>query len=83
MSGEWSLSEILADLRAAVRPSWERVRDVVMDQPGTLTPPKLRSLDGVLLAAASSLGDDPEMVTYELRMVAAASACGLLVSSPT
>jgi len=85
-------------LRAAVRHSPELVRDTrlalrdvafielsrdLMDQAGTLMPPNNRSLDAVHLAAALSLGDDlDEVVTDDLRMVAAASACGLLVSSP-
>ena len=85
-------------LRAAVRHSPEAVRDTrlalrevafvdltrdVMDQAGILTPAHLRSLDAVHLAAALSLGDDlDEVVTYDARMAAAASACGLVVSSP-
>ena len=55
----------------------------LLDQAGALTPPDLRSLDAIHLAAALSLGDDlDEVVTYDVRMVAAASSCGLLVSSP-
>jgi uncharacterized protein len=85
-------------LRAAARHSPELVRDTrralrdvafieltrdLMDQAGALTPPDLRSLDAIHLAAALSLGDDlDEVVTYDDRMVAAASACGLPVSSP-
>jgi len=85
-------------LRAATRHSPELVRATrlalrdlalielsrdLMDQAGALTPPDLRSLDAIHLAAALSLGDDlDEVVTYDGRMVAAATACGLLVSSP-
>ena len=85
-------------LRAAARHSPEMVRatrvalrDVafidlgreLMDQAGVLTPPNLRSLDAVHLAAALSVGDDlDELVTYDVRMAAAATASGLLVSSP-
>jgi predicted nucleic acid-binding protein len=86
-------------LRAATRHSPALVRDTrtalremafidlgrdLMDQAGVLMPPNLRSLDAVHLAAALSLGDDlDELVTYDARMLAAASACGLAVSSPT
>jgi predicted nucleic acid-binding protein len=55
----------------------------LMDQAGILAPPSLRSLDAVHLATAMSLGDDlDELVTYDVRMAAAAGACGLPVSSP-
>ena len=55
----------------------------LLDQAGTLTP-ALRSLDAVHVAAALSLGDDlDELVTYDARMAAAATAAGLLVASPT
>jgi predicted nucleic acid-binding protein len=68
------------------------LRDVVyvdigrdlMDQAGTLAPPVLRSLDAVHLAVALSLGDDlDELVTYDVRMAAAATAHGIPVSSPS
>jgi predicted nucleic acid-binding protein len=56
----------------------------LLDQAGTLTPPGLRSLDAVHVAAALSLGDDlDELVTYDARMAAAAAASGLMVASPT
>jgi uncharacterized protein len=56
----------------------------LLDQAGTLTPPGLRSLDAVHVAAALSLGDDlDELVTYDVRMVAAATASGLVVASPS
>jgi uncharacterized protein len=56
----------------------------LLDQAGTLTPPELRSLDAVHLAAALSLGDDlDELVTYDLRLATVATAAGLLVSSPS
>jgi len=55
----------------------------LMDQAGALTPPDVRSFDAIHLAAALSLGDDlDKVVTYDGRMLAAASACGLVVSSP-
>jgi len=85
-------------LRAAARHSPEALRHArlalrevafvdltrdVMDQAGILAPAHLRSLDAVHIATALSLGDDlDELVTYDARMAAAASACGLVVSSP-
>jgi predicted nucleic acid-binding protein len=56
----------------------------LLDQAGTLAPTGLRSLDAVHVAAALSLGDDlDELVTYDARMAAAATASGLLVASPS
>jgi predicted nucleic acid-binding protein len=56
----------------------------LLDQAGALTPPGVRSLDAVHVAAALSLGDDlDELVTYDVRMAAAATASGLMVVSPT
>jgi predicted nucleic acid-binding protein len=56
----------------------------LLDQAGTVVPPELRSLDAIHLAAALSLGDDlDELVTYDVRLAAAANACGLPTSSPS
>jgi len=56
----------------------------LLDQAGTLAPIGLRSLDAVHVAAALSLGDDlDELVTYDARMAAAATASGLVVASPS
>ena len=55
----------------------------LLDQAGTLAPTGLRSLDAVHVTAALSLGDDlDELVTYDARMAAAATASGLVVASP-
>ena len=85
-------------LRAAIRHSPERVRDTrlalravafidlsrdLLDQAGMLLSPGVRSLDAVHVATALSLGDDlDELITYDVRMAAAASASGPPVSSP-
>jgi predicted nucleic acid-binding protein len=56
----------------------------LLDQAGTAVPPELRSLDAIHLAAALSLGDDlDELVTYDVRLAAAANVCGLPTSSPS
>lgn len=72
------------DVRRALRDMAfiDLTRDL-LDQAGSVAPAMLRSLDAVHLAAALSLGDDlDEVVTYDLRLAAAASACGLPTSSP-
>ena len=47
-------------------------------------PPGLRTLDAIHLASAMELGSDlAALVTYDLRMVDAATALGLRVVSPT
>ena len=85
-------------LRAAACSSPARVQDTrralrdvafidlgrdLMDQAGALAPHDLRSLDALHIAAALSLGDDlDELVTYDARLAAAATAHGLLVASP-
>ena len=50
---------------------------------GTLGPSTLRSLDALHLAAALELGGDLEgLVTYDVRLAAAASAASLTVVAP-
>jgi len=57
--------------------------DRLLDHAATLGNPPLRSLDAVHVAAAQSLGDDlRELITYDLRMAAAASDLGLPVAAP-
>jgi len=86
-------------IRAAARHSPRALRDTrrallgvafidlgrdLLDQAGMVAPTSIRSLDAIHLATAASLGDDlGDLVTYDVRMVAAASACGLPVSSPS
>lgn len=50
---------------------------------GQLTPPELRSLDALHLAAALELGDDLEgVVTYDGRLAAAVRARSIPVAAP-
>jgi predicted nucleic acid-binding protein len=75
----------LLDTRRALRDLAfvDLTRDL-LDQAGTVVPPELRSLDAIHLAVALSLGDDlDELVTYDVRLASAASACGLSTSSPS
>ena len=56
----------------------------LMDHAGTLTPPGIRSLDAIHVAAALTLGDDlGEFVTYDHRRADAARQWGLTVMSPS
>jgi predicted nucleic acid-binding protein len=54
-----------------------------LERAGGLLPADLRSLDAVHVAAAMSLDDElDDVVTYDARMAAAATAQGLSVVSP-
>lgn len=53
------------------------------DAAGLLSPPDLRPLDAIHLAAALALGDDLDgFVTYDTRLAHAAAGNGLVVLSP-
>jgi len=59
------------------------IDDDVLDRAGALPPPAMRSLDALHVAAAVGLGDRLDgLVTYDVRMSAAARDFGLSVSSP-
>jgi predicted nucleic acid-binding protein len=62
-----------------------RVDVRVLDEAATLKPPaRLRTLDAIHLASARCLGADLlVVVTYDVRMSAAAEALGLPVAAPT
>ena len=56
----------------------------LLDYAGTLSPPEVRSLDAIHVAAALTLGDDlGEFVTYDHRLADAARQWGLTVVSPS
>lgn len=60
-----------------------RINDQVLDRAGSLSPIELRSLDSIHLATAQRLGADlGGLVTYDLRMAAAAVQLGLRVVAP-
>jgi len=60
-----------------------RVNDRVLHDAGRLQPPELRSLDAIHLASAKALGPAvKQIVTYDERMAAAATASGWTVASP-
>lgn len=60
-----------------------RVNDRVLHDAGRLQPPELRSLDAIHLASAKALGPAvKQIVTYDERLAAAATASGWTVASP-
>jgi len=61
-----------------------RLDEPLLDRAGDLTPPGLRSLDEVHLAAALAIGPDLAVfLTYDERLGQAARAAGLVVDSPS
>lgn len=79
-SGE---AAIEAGRRALSRVDLVRINDRVLSRAGGLLPLELRSLDAIHLATAAQLGTDlGEIVTYDVRMAAAARFQGFKVSSP-
>src|SRR6202171_1540410 len=61
-----------------------RLDDALLDRAGDLDPIELRSLDSIHLAAAVSLGDDlAAVVSYDDRLLAAATSLGLPTATPS
>jgi predicted nucleic acid-binding protein len=60
-----------------------RVNDRILNAAGVLRPRDLRSLDAIHLATAQELGDElTALVTYDDRMIAAATQMGYKVVQP-
>lgn len=60
-----------------------KMDDSVLRRASAFDDPLLRALDGIHLATALSMGDDPEVfVTYDARLARAASALRLRVAHP-
>jgi predicted nucleic acid-binding protein len=76
------------DALATVREGLRRVDlvavdDRILDAAGTLDPRVLRTVDAIHVATAIALGDDLDaIVTYDARMVEAASLMGLSTTTP-
>ena len=61
-----------------------RLDDDLLDRAADLNPTELRSLDSIHLAAAASLGDDlAAVVSYDERLLAAATSLGLPTATPS
>ena len=59
------------------------IDDRILDGAGLLHPDGLRSLDAIHVATAAAIGDDLRViVTYDERMVEAASLMGLRTATP-
>ena len=60
-----------------------KIDDSVLRRAAAFEDPRLRALDGIHLAAALSLGDDPDVfITYDARLAEAASSLSLPVAHP-
>jgi predicted nucleic acid-binding protein len=61
-----------------------RLDDAVLERAADMDPTELRSLDSIHLAAAASLGDDlAAVVSYDDRLLAAATSLGLPTATPS
>jgi predicted nucleic acid-binding protein len=61
-----------------------RLDDALLDRAADLDPTEIRSLDSIHLAAAASLGDDlAAVVSYDDRLLAAATSLGLPIATPS
>ena len=59
------------------------IDDRILDAAGLLHPDRLRSLDAIHVATAAAIGDDLRViVTYDERMIEAASLMGLRTATP-
>ena len=59
------------------------IDDRILDSAGLLHPGRLRSLDAIHVATATAIGDDLNViVTYDERMIEAASLLGLPTATP-
>jgi hypothetical protein len=77
-------SDALASVREGLRRmDLVAVDDRILDSAGIIDAQVLRTLDAIHIATAMALGDDLEaIVTYDARMVAAATSLGLVTASP-
>ena len=58
--------------------------DSLLDRAANLDPTDLRTLDSIHLAAAASLGDElAAIVSYDDRLLAAATSLGLPIATPS
>jgi predicted nucleic acid-binding protein len=61
-----------------------RINDRILVAAGALLPAEIRSLDAIHLATAQQFGAEiARIITYDLRMAAAARACGWIVAAPS
>ena len=69
--------------RLLKRMSLIRIDEPLLDRAADLSPPELRTMDAVHLAAALTLGDDlGVLLTYDARLAQAAETTGLTVEAP-
>jgi hypothetical protein len=64
--------------------AWLEITDEVLEEASKLGPPTLRTLDAIHVASASAMGEQlDELITYDRRMVEAATLAGIVTSSPS
>ena len=60
-----------------------RLDELILSRAASFRSPHLRALDAIHLAAALTLGDDPDVfITYDIRLAKAATREGLRVQHP-
>jgi predicted nucleic acid-binding protein len=60
-----------------------RLDEPILDRAGSFANPQMRSLDAIHLAAALTIGDDPDaLITYDARLARLARQEGLTVLHP-
>jgi predicted nucleic acid-binding protein len=68
---------------ALARLNFVAVTTGLLDVAATITPPELRTLDAIHLAAAKSVPELRALVTYDRRLAEAATAMGIVVVAPS
>lgn len=95
VSSDLTRTELLRAVRRTTQDRVVRAREVlecitlldvttqIYEEAARINPPALRTLDSVHLAVALDLGDDLEsIVTYDDRLAEAATANGVLITTP-
>lgn len=96
VSSDLTRAELLRAVRRTTPDRVVRAREVldsitlldvttqIYEEAARIDPPALRTLDSLHLAVALDLGDDLEsIVTYDDRLAEAATANGVLITTPT
>jgi uncharacterized protein len=77
-----SQAALSASIQLLPRVDHLELTPVALLRAAQLPPPEIRTLDALHIASASELNDLHALVTYDLRMIAAAKDYGLPVESP-
>ncbi len=77
-----SQAALMAAVQLAARIDQLQLTPIALVRAAQLLPPEVRTLDALHIASASELRDLEALVTYDLRMIAAATDYGLPVACP-